>query len=109
MLIKIILDMHCYDLNVPLHKGIVPSTSRYDVLAWASIYTTILARIALTLCPCISGSLFIVLGKLWDNVSVSILSNPIAEYPVGFVLLAMAPIVRIEPNGVHTLLLFDNA
>jgi hypothetical protein len=75
----------------------------------ASIYTTILARIALTLCPCISSCLCIVLGKLRDNGSVSILSNPIAEYPVDFVLLAMAPVVRIEPNGVQTLLLFDNA
>jgi hypothetical protein len=73
------------------------------------IYSTILARIALTLCPCISGCLCIVLGKLRDNGSVSTLSNPIAEYPVDFVLLAMAPVVRIEPNGVQTLLLFDNA
>jgi hypothetical protein len=75
----------------------------------ASIYTTILARIALTLCLCISSCLCIVLGKLRDNGSISILSNPIAEYPVDFVLLAMAPVVRIEPNGVQTLLLFDNA
>jgi hypothetical protein len=72
-------------------------------------YTTILARIALTLCPCISGCLCIVLGKLRENGSVSFLSNPIAEYPVDFLCLAMAPVVRIEPNGVQTLLLFDNA
>jgi hypothetical protein len=50
-----------------------------------------------------------VLGKIWENGYVSILSNPIAEYPVHFVLLAMAPVVRIEPNGVQNLLLFDNA
>jgi hypothetical protein len=75
----------------------------------ALIYATILSRIALTLCPCISSYLCIVLGKLRDNGFVSILSNPITEYPVDFVLLAMAPIVRIEPNGVQTLLLFDNA
>jgi hypothetical protein len=75
----------------------------------ASIHTTILACITLTLCPCTSSCLCIVLGKLRNNVSMSILSNPIAEYPVYFVLLAMAPVVRIEPNGVQTLLLFDNA
>ena len=49
------------------------------------------------------------LGKLGENGFVSILSNPIAKYPVDFVLLAMDPIVRIEPNGVQTLLLFDNS
>jgi hypothetical protein len=59
--------------------------------------------------PCISSCLCIVLGKLRDNGFVSILSNPIAEYPVDFGLLAMAPVVRIEPNSVMTLLLFGNA
>jgi hypothetical protein len=49
------------------------------------------------------------IGKLGANGSVTTLSNPITEYPLDFVLLAMAPVVRIEPNGVHTLLLFDNA
>ena len=49
------------------------------------------------------------LGKLGENGSVSILSNPVAEYPVDFVLLAIAPVVRIKPNDVQTLLLFDNA
>jgi hypothetical protein len=48
-------------------------------------------------------------GEAQGNGSVLVLSNPIAEYPVDFVLLAMAPVVRIEPNGVQTLLLFDNA
>jgi hypothetical protein len=66
------------------------------------IYSTILARIALTLCPCCLG---IVLGKLRANGSISFLSNPITEYPVDFLLLAMAPVVRIEPNGVYTLLM----
>ena len=49
------------------------------------------------------------LGKLRANGSVSFLSNPIAEYLVGFVLLDMAPVVRIKLNGVQTLLLFNNA
>ena len=49
------------------------------------------------------------LGKLWENGSISILLNPIAEYPVDFVLLAMAPVVRIEPNGVQNFPLFNNA
>jgi hypothetical protein len=49
------------------------------------------------------------IGNLGANGSVSTLSNPIAEYPLDFLLLAMAPIVRIEPNGVQTFLLFDNA
>jgi hypothetical protein len=49
------------------------------------------------------------LGKLWDNGYVSTLSNPIPEYPVDFMPLAMALVVRIEPNDVQTLLLFYNA
>jgi hypothetical protein len=48
-------------------------------------------------------------GKLKENGSVSFLSNPIAEYPVDLLLLSMDPVVRIEANGVQTLLLFDNA
>jgi len=48
-------------------------------------------------------------GEAQGNGYVTILSNPIAEYLVNFFLLAMAPVVRIEPNGVQTLLLFDNA
>jgi hypothetical protein len=51
----------------------------------------------------------LVLGKLRENGSVSTLSNPLADYPVDLVLFSMAPVVRIEPNGVQTLLLFDNA
>jgi hypothetical protein len=43
------------------------------------------------------------------NGSVSTLSNLIIDYPIDLVLLDVAPIVRIEPNGVQTLLLFDNA
>ena len=40
---------------------------------------------------------------------VSTLSNPLTIYPVDCVLSPMAHVVRIEPNGVQTLLLFDNA
>ena len=75
----------------------------------ASIYTIFLTRITLTLLPRISSCLCIVLGKLKENGYVSVLSNPIAKSPVVFLLLDMAPVVRIEPNGVQTLLLFDNA
>jgi hypothetical protein len=50
-----------------------------------------------------------VLGKLRESGAVSTLSNPLADYPIDFVLLDMAPVVQIEPNGVQTLLLFDNA
>jgi hypothetical protein len=39
---------------------------------------------------------------------VSTLSSPLTVYP-DCVLSPMAPVVRIEPNGVQTLLLFDNA
>jgi hypothetical protein len=40
---------------------------------------------------------------------VSTPSTPLIGYLVDRVLPAMAPIVRIEPNGIQTLLLFDNA
>jgi hypothetical protein len=48
-------------------------------------------------------------GEAQGNGSVLVLSNPIVESLVDFVLLAMAPMVRIEPNSVQTLLSFDNA
>jgi hypothetical protein len=37
------------------------------------------------------------------------LSNPLTNYPVDRVLSPMDPVVCIEPNGIQTLLLFDNA
>jgi hypothetical protein len=37
------------------------------------------------------------------------LSNLLTVYPVDCVFSPMAPVVRIEPNGIQTLLLFDNA
>jgi hypothetical protein len=40
---------------------------------------------------------------------VSTLSNLFTVYPADCVLSVMAPVVCIEPNGVQTLLLFDNA
>jgi hypothetical protein len=73
------------------------------------IYSTTLARISINALSCISGCLCLFWGSFGKNGSVSTLSNPITDYPVDFVLLAMAPVVRIEPNGVQTLLLFDNA
>jgi hypothetical protein len=49
----------------------------------------------------------------WENLraigSVFTLSNPLTDYLVDCVLSSMAPVVRIEPNDVQTLLLFDNA
>ena len=73
------------------------------------IYSTTLARISINALSCILGCLCLFWGSCGKNGSVSILSNPITEYPIDFVLLAMAPVVRIEPNVVQTLLLFDNA
>jgi hypothetical protein len=43
------------------------------------------------------------------NDSVLIQSNPTIESRVGSLMLAMVPMVRIEPNSVQTLLSFDNA
>jgi hypothetical protein len=40
---------------------------------------------------------------------VFFLSNPTSDSRVDYLLLAMAPVVRIEPNGIQTLLSFDNA
>jgi hypothetical protein len=39
---------------------------------------------------------------------VFFLSNPTSDSRVGYFLLAMAIMVRIEPNGIRTLLSFDN-
>jgi hypothetical protein len=36
------------------------------------------------------------------------LSNPTSEFCVDSLLFSMAPVVRIEPNGIQTLLLYDN-
>jgi hypothetical protein len=44
-----------------------------------------------------------------DYGSVFFLSNPTSNFRVDSLLLAMAPMVRIEPNGIQTLLSFDNA
>ena len=48
-------------------------------------------------------------GEAQGNGSMPVLSNPIVKYPVDFVLLTMAPVVRIKPDSVQTLLLFDNS
>jgi hypothetical protein len=40
---------------------------------------------------------------------VFFLSNPTSESHVDSLLLAMALVVRIEPNGIQTLLSFENA
>jgi hypothetical protein len=37
------------------------------------------------------------------------MSKPLLVHPTHCVLPSMAPIMRIEPNGSQTLLLFDNA
>jgi hypothetical protein len=55
------------------------------------------------------GLPLLVLGKPVGIGPVSTLSNPLTVYPVDCVLSPMAPVVRIEPNGIQTLLLFDNA
>jgi hypothetical protein len=44
-----------------------------------------------------------------DYGSVFFLSNPISDFHVDSLLLAMALVVRIEPNGIQTLLSFDSA
>jgi hypothetical protein len=44
-----------------------------------------------------------------DYGSMFFLSNPTSDFCVDSLLLAMAPVVRIEPNGIQTLLSFDNA
>jgi hypothetical protein len=44
-----------------------------------------------------------------DYGSVFFLSKPTSDFHVDSLLLAIAPVVRIEPNGIQTLLSFDNA
>jgi hypothetical protein len=44
-----------------------------------------------------------------DYGSVFFLSNPTSNFRVDSLMLAMAPVVRIEPNGIQILLSFDNA
>jgi hypothetical protein len=86
--------------------------SKYNVVlcfCMASIYTTFLTRIAINT-PAYHFELSLhCVGEARGNGSVLVLSNPTAESPVDSLLLAMAPVVRIEPNGVQTLLSFDNA
>jgi hypothetical protein len=40
---------------------------------------------------------------------VFFLSNPTFDFCVDSLMLAMDPVVRIEPNGIQTLLSYDNA
>lgn len=75
----------------------------------ASIYTIFLTCIE-TNAPTYHFELFShCVEEAQGNGSVPILSNPIVESLVDSSLSAMAPVVRIEPNGVQTLLSFDNA
>jgi hypothetical protein len=77
--------------------------SKYSVVLcffMASIYTNFLTRIAInTLAYHFELSLHDV-GEDQGNGSVLILSNPTIESRVSSLLLAMAPVVRIEPNSV---------
>jgi hypothetical protein len=41
--------------------------------------------------------------------SAFFLSNPTSDFCIDYLLLAMAQVVRIEPNGIQTLLSYDNA
>lgn len=75
----------------------------------ASIYTTFLTRIEINT-PDYHFELSLhYVGEARGNGSVLVLSNPTIESHVGSLQLAMAPVVRIEPNSVQTLLSFDNA
>jgi hypothetical protein len=86
--------------------------SKYNVVlcfCMASIYTTFLTRMVIN-APAYHFELSLhCVGEARGNGSVLILSNPTSESHVDSLLLAMAPVVRIEPNGVQTLLSFDNA
>jgi hypothetical protein len=75
----------------------------------ASIYTIFLTRIAINTPPYHFELFSHCVREAQGNGSVLVLSNPITESPVDSVLLAMALVVRIESNGVQTLLSFDNA
>jgi hypothetical protein len=85
---------------------------KYNVVlcfCMASIYTTSLTRMVINT-PAYHFELSLhCVGEAQGNGSVPILSNPTAESPLDSLLLAMAPVVRIEPNGVQMLLSFDNA
>ena len=86
--------------------------SKYSVVlcfCMASIYTTSLTRMVIHV-PAYHFELSLhCIEETRGNGSVFILSNPTSESHVDSLLLAMAPVVRIEPNGVQTLLSFDNA
>jgi len=86
--------------------------SKYNVVwcfCMASIYTIFLTCIAINAPPYHFELFSYCVGEAQGNGSVLVLSNPIAESPVDFVLLAMDLVVRIEPNSVQTLLSFDNS
>jgi hypothetical protein len=86
--------------------------SKYRVVVWfcmASIYTTSLTRMVIN-APTYHFELSLhCIEETRGDGSVFILSNPTSEPRVDSLLLAMAPMVRIEPNGVQTLLSFDNS
>jgi hypothetical protein len=75
----------------------------------ASIYTTSFTRMVINT-PAYHFELSLhCIEETWGYGSVFFLSNPTFDSRVGYFLLAMAPVVRIEPNGIQTLLSFDNA
>ena len=86
--------------------------SKYNVVlcfCMASIYMTFLACIEINT-PAYHFELSLhCVGEAWGNGYVPVLSNLITESLVDSLLLAMAPVVWIEPNSVQTLLSFDNA
>jgi hypothetical protein len=86
--------------------------SKYNVVlcfCMASIYMTSLTRMVIN-APAYHFELSLhCIEETRGNGSVFFLSNPTSEFRVDSLLLAMAPVVRIEPNGIQTLLSFDNA
>jgi hypothetical protein len=95
-----------------VHTIMLRCHSKYNVVlcfCMASIYTTSLTHMVINT-PAYHFELSLhCIGEAWGNGSVLVLSNPTTESPVDSLLLSMAPVVRIEPNGVQTLLLFDNS
>jgi hypothetical protein len=71
-----------------------------------SIHSTTLAHISINVClaPRATSACF---EKTYGNLVLCLPCQ--TPSPIDCVLSAMAPVVHIEPNGIQTLLLFDNA
>jgi hypothetical protein len=99
------LDCDVNDLN---YQGAIGCTCQNECFAWFQFIPPPSHAYALNIFLA-SRTTFSCFEKTVGIGPVFTLSNLLTIYPADYVLSPMAPVVCIEPNGVQTLLLFDNA